>query len=551
MIGLLVGAALGSHAGVALTRWRDGGSAHRPVRSSCPACGTRLRARDLVPIVSWIALRGRCRTCAVPIDRRLLVIEVACTVLGGVAAWTQAPLLHAAIATVVGCAVVLATATDLERRVIPDRLSIPLALFVVPVVLLDALLVGQGRSAVRSAEPLLAFSPILLVPAGLVAINVASRRAAGIGAIGGGDIKLLIGVTAATVLVPNGLRSFWAAVAVCGGTFALAGLLTGRLRPGDHLPFAPIPARRLRGRPAASRHPIGARRSAMRTRRRRRVVDVHLGATSATVVGRRGRRRVVEQHRIGIGGDGEGEGEGEGEGAAESSAGLLLRSALRASRLLRPGSPCDLRIVWDPQRLLLRLERPQGVSSSAAGAEVGQVLEKLAPGSIVAFVPLPPGQDVHLSVMVPSAEVDRIAVALRSSRVVGHARLDVGVLSRARAVLERVAADVEGRPGFIVDVSPSNVVLLGLQGTEVTALRSSPRSRPAAQVGRMLTELVIDAARTPSRPWLCIHSADEELADVRAACRAALPPGVVVDLLRRPLPLGAAVLSGSSSQGGR
>lgn len=240
VLGLLVGAALGSYAGVALTRWAVQGSVREPARSRCDACGIVIRARDLVPVVSWLMLRGRCRGCSAAIDRRLPAMEVACAALGGLAAWALVSPLRVAVGVLTGSALVLATATDLERRIIPDRLTLPFASIVVPVVLLGALLDAraEGTHAVGALGTVLL--PIVGVPVALIAVNALSVRTYGARAVGGGDVKLLIGLTAAITLVPTGLSIFWVSIAVVGGCLAVVGLLTGRLRPGDRVAFAPF-----------------------------------------------------------------------------------------------------------------------------------------------------------------------------------------------------------------------------------------------------------------------------------------------------------------------
>lgn len=48
----------------------------RGKRSACPSCGHQLAARDLVPVLSWLALRGRCRYCVAPIGVRYTLIEL-------------------------------------------------------------------------------------------------------------------------------------------------------------------------------------------------------------------------------------------------------------------------------------------------------------------------------------------------------------------------------------------------------------------------------------------------------------------------------------------
>lgn len=56
--------------------WGEGAA-----RSKCPSCGTVLRARDLIPVVSWVLSRGRCRYCGQGISIRYPLIEIACAII--------------------------------------------------------------------------------------------------------------------------------------------------------------------------------------------------------------------------------------------------------------------------------------------------------------------------------------------------------------------------------------------------------------------------------------------------------------------------------------
>lgn len=76
------GAVLGSFANVVLYRLPRGESVVVG-GSHCPACGSAIRARDNVPVLGWILLRGRCRDCGAAISSRYPLIEAAC---GGIAA---------------------------------------------------------------------------------------------------------------------------------------------------------------------------------------------------------------------------------------------------------------------------------------------------------------------------------------------------------------------------------------------------------------------------------------------------------------------------------
>lgn len=83
----LAGLAFGSFLNVCITRWPQGESIVTP-RSHCRHCGRTLAWWENVPVVSWLALRGRCRTCKTWIGWRYPVVELAVGALWGYAAWT-------------------------------------------------------------------------------------------------------------------------------------------------------------------------------------------------------------------------------------------------------------------------------------------------------------------------------------------------------------------------------------------------------------------------------------------------------------------------------
>ncbi len=81
LIGALLGASLGSFALVTVVRLRRGESVAAP-RSHCDACSHAISPLDNVPIVSWLVLRGRCRTCRAPIPGATIAFELAGAALG-------------------------------------------------------------------------------------------------------------------------------------------------------------------------------------------------------------------------------------------------------------------------------------------------------------------------------------------------------------------------------------------------------------------------------------------------------------------------------------
>lgn len=78
---MLIGLALGSYLAALCYRVPRG---VRGARSACPSCGHVLHAADLVPVLSWMCLRGRCRYCDARISARYALIELG-TALGVVA----------------------------------------------------------------------------------------------------------------------------------------------------------------------------------------------------------------------------------------------------------------------------------------------------------------------------------------------------------------------------------------------------------------------------------------------------------------------------------
>ncbi len=82
----LLGLLIGSFLNVVIARAPAGRSVVGG-SSACPACGSDLRARDLVPVVSWMMLRGRCRSCSAPISWRYPAVEAGTAALFAVAAW--------------------------------------------------------------------------------------------------------------------------------------------------------------------------------------------------------------------------------------------------------------------------------------------------------------------------------------------------------------------------------------------------------------------------------------------------------------------------------
>jgi leader peptidase (prepilin peptidase) / N-methyltransferase len=120
------GLAFGSFLGVVAARVPLKRSVVHP-GSACMSCETPIRWYDNVPVLSYALLRGRCRRCGIRIPPRDLAIELATALLlvGCVLAFGLT--VKAAAAAIACAALVVVTATDLELRVVPNRVVVPAA----------------------------------------------------------------------------------------------------------------------------------------------------------------------------------------------------------------------------------------------------------------------------------------------------------------------------------------------------------------------------------------------------------------------------------------
>jgi leader peptidase (prepilin peptidase) / N-methyltransferase len=236
---LVVGAAVlgliaGSFANVPIYRWPRGGTVTVPSRSTCPECGSSISAQDNVPVVSWLLLRGRCRHCGARIPVRYPLIEVATGLLFGGVVWTWGldPLVPALL--VFAWALVVASAIDLEHRIIPNRLTLRLPIVLVVLVGGAAVVDGDLRGLVR------ALIAAVAIPAVMLAFSELFRLLRGQPGIGMGDVKLgislglVVGYLGGWHLVVFAYASVIAAVVV-----AVVLMLAGRARMASRIPFGP------------------------------------------------------------------------------------------------------------------------------------------------------------------------------------------------------------------------------------------------------------------------------------------------------------------------
>lgn len=131
----VLGAIFGS--GVTALSWRlPRGESWVHGRSACPACGHVLGPLDLVPLLSWMVARGRCRYCGSGVSARYPAIELACA-LWSMLAWAKLGLVpELAPVLLWGWLLVALTVIDLDFKLLPDALTLPGTLIAVAAALL-------------------------------------------------------------------------------------------------------------------------------------------------------------------------------------------------------------------------------------------------------------------------------------------------------------------------------------------------------------------------------------------------------------------------------
>lgn len=232
----LLGVAFGSFLNVCIDRLPAGKSLAYPP-SHCDSCQHALALKDLVPVFSWLWLRGKCRYCRAPIPRRVPLVE-ALTGAYFVLVFLRFGLsLAFAVAAFWGCVFLVILFIDWEHKLILNRITAPMAIVALALLAADSLIPGRGPMAglILLPEPSLLSGLIgaaggfilLLIPA------IINPRGMGFG-----DVKMagLIGLVTGFPLVFVALM-----LGIISGGLVAISLLVLRIKGRKEvIPFGPF-----------------------------------------------------------------------------------------------------------------------------------------------------------------------------------------------------------------------------------------------------------------------------------------------------------------------
>ncbi|MGE4406577.1 prepilin peptidase [Pseudomonas sp.] len=94
--------------------------------SHCPHCGHEIRSWENIPLVSWLALRGKCSSCKAPISARYPLVELACGLLSGYVAWHFGFSWQAGAMLLLTWGLLAMSMIDVDHQLLPDALVLPL-----------------------------------------------------------------------------------------------------------------------------------------------------------------------------------------------------------------------------------------------------------------------------------------------------------------------------------------------------------------------------------------------------------------------------------------
>ena len=226
VICFVFGSAVGSFLNVCIWRLPRGQSIVRP-GSRCPRCQTRIALWDNIPLISYLILRGKCRSCGQPISARYPAVEMLTGLSAAALFIVFGPSVQTAVFFVLICFLIVATFTDLDRMIIPNRITLPGIILG----LLINTLISPGDIWKYLLGALVGAASLLLIA--FLGEWIFKKES-----MGGGDLKLaaLVGAFLGWQSV---LLSLFAAI-LAGALTGIVLIILGRRERQQYIPFGPF-----------------------------------------------------------------------------------------------------------------------------------------------------------------------------------------------------------------------------------------------------------------------------------------------------------------------
>ncbi len=220
----MIGASIGSFLNVVIYRLPLGLSIQEPKNSFCPKCKARLTLPDLIPLLSWLVLRGRCRHCQVGIPARYFIVELVTGVLFALFWWQNliagSDPIRALFLCALAAALVSAFFIDVKYYIIPDQVNA--AMLIIGLLYNVSLFVVGSPRAMTWGMPS-AIAGALVGTLTIWFITLLGRLLFGKDAMGHGDIKMARGFGA--VLFPAATGMTIGLAVIVGAVGGIAQLL--------------------------------------------------------------------------------------------------------------------------------------------------------------------------------------------------------------------------------------------------------------------------------------------------------------------------------------
>lgn len=241
LLTVVLGLAIGSFLNVCIYRIPRDGSVASPKRSYCPHCKHQLSALDNIPVISYIALRGKCRYCKGRISPRYMIVELLTAGLFvvmlhrslGLYQDTRYIVLELLTTCILAALLIVISFIDLEFSIIPNEISYS--------GLVVGLLLAISTSALQSNVKLL-ISRVLgaVVGAGIIIlIAVVGKAVFRKDAMGGGDVKLMAMIGIYLGWWPH-IPITLISASLLGSVIGIVLIIASRKKMGSRIPFGPF-----------------------------------------------------------------------------------------------------------------------------------------------------------------------------------------------------------------------------------------------------------------------------------------------------------------------